>query len=329
MEVADIINQIDILSFISQFCELEEKPDGEYWGLSPLKEENTPSFSVNTEKQRFYDFSSGQGGSVLDFVLAYRHCGFREALQILKDYADISDDDPIRVPVRLQATSVAKRFGRKSRKNPEPRGSPLPDDYMERYERDADKLRVWQDEGITPESMERFQVRYDPVSNRIVYPIRDMSGRIINVGGRTLDPDFKARKLRKYTYFKPLGVLDTIYGFAENREEILRKKEIILFEGAKSVMIADGWGIRNCGAVLTSHLNPQQFRILIRLGVTVVFALDAEVDIRQDGNIMRLLPYTRVEWVRNRRGLLNDKDSPVDQGREVFQTLYRERGRLR
>lgn len=328
MEVADIIDQIDILSYISQFCELEEKPDGEFWGCSPLKDENTPSFSVNTEKQRFYDFSSGQGGTVLDFAIAYHKCGFSKALQLLKDYAKISDDTVL-TSTRLQATSIAKKFGRKRRKNPEPRGSPLPEDYMERYERNPDKLRIWQDEGITPESMERFQVRYDPVSDRLVYPIRDMHGQIINVGGRTLDPDFKAKKLRKYTYFKPLGVLDTIYGFAENREEIMRKKEIILFEGAKSVMLADGWGIRNCGAILTSHLNPQQFRHLIRLGVTVVFALDAEVDIRQDTNIRKLLPYTRVEWVRNRRMLLNDKDSPVDQGCEIFQVLYAERGRLR
>lgn len=329
MEVSEIIDQIDILSYISQFCELEEKADGEFWGLSPLKDENTPSFSVNPEKQLFYDFSSGQGGSVLDFAIAYHGCGFSKALQLLKDYAKISDET-VGTTVRLQATSVAKKFGRKCRKkHPEPRGSPLPEDYMDRYERNPDKLRIWQNEGIAPESMERFQVRYDPVSDRIVYPIRDMTGQIINVGGRTLDPDCKAKKLRKYTYFKPLGVLDTIYGFAENREEILRKKEIILFEGAKSVMMADGWGIRNCGAILTSHLNPQQFRLLIRLGITVVFALDAEVDIRQDANIMRLLPYTRVEWVRNRRGLLHDKDSPVDQGREVFQTLYEERGRLR
>ena len=94
-------------------------------------------------------------------------------------------------------------------------------------------------------------------------------------------------------------------------------------------MIADGWGIKNTGAILTSHLNPYQFKLLIRLGITVVFALDAEVDIRDDVNIKKLLPYVKVEWVRNKRGLLEDKDAPVDKGFEVFQTLYEERGRLR
>ena len=49
-------------------------------------------------------------------------------------------------------------------------------------------------------------------------------------------------------------------------------------------MKADTWGIPNTGAILTSHLNPNQFKILIRLGVRVIFALDAEVDRLQADN---------------------------------------------
>lgn len=329
MEVSDIIERVDILSYISQFCELEARQDGEYWGLSPLKEENTPSFSVNTEKQRFYDFSSGKGGNVLDFVKYYHGCDVREGLRLLKKFANIDDTTEVQVTARLSATSVAKQFRRRQKTERESKSSVLPHDYMDRYERNESKLALWRDEGISQESMDRFLVRYDPFSDRIVYPVRNMRGDIINVCGRTLDPDYKAHKQRKYTYFKPLGTLDTIYGFAENKEEILREKEIILFEGAKSVMIADGWGIKNAGAILTSHLNPAQFKLLIRLGVRVVFALDAEVDIREDANIKKLLPYVNVEWVRNIRNLLDDKDAPVDKGLEVFQTLYNERRRLR
>ena len=60
--------------------------------------------------------------------------------------------------------------------------------------------------------------------------------------------------------------------------------------------------------------NPMRIRI--------VFALDADVDITRDKNIMKLAQYARVEWVKNLGDLLNEKDSPVDQGLEVFQTLY-------
>lgn len=331
MEVSEIIEAVDILEYISQYCELEERQDGEYWGLSPLKDENTPSFSVNQDDQVFYDFSSGVGGNVLEFIIRYHQCNLHSALEILKKYANINEKTTgsTEAPKRLAATKIAKKFKPSPKKEKASKAEILPINYMARYENDWEKLSLWEQEGIEKETMERFQVKYDPFSQRIVYPIRDISGNIINVSGRTIDPDYKEKGQRKYTYFKPLGALDTIYGLAENMPYILEKKEIILFEGAKSVMQADGWGIKNTGAVLTSHLNQNQFRILIKLGVTVVFAFDAEVDIRKDSNIMKLRPYVNVEWVLNRRKLLDDKDSPTDKGEEVFKTLYDERWRLR
>lgn len=329
MDVSEIVDSVDILAYIQQYCDLEERPGGEYWGLSPLKEENTPSFSVSPEMNRYYDFSTGCGGDVLDFICQYHQCSFNRGLKLLKQYANITDDGEEKTSSRLLATSIAKKFRKKETKTKPSKGVVLADDYMDRYDLNWDKLSVWEDEGITRQAMTEFQVRYDPFSDRIVYPIRSMTGKIINVCGRTLDPEFKEKRQRKYTYFHPLGTLDTIYGLWENREAIREKGEVILFEGAKSVMIASGWGIHNTGAILTSHLNPNQFQILIKLGVRIVFALDAEMDIRKDENIRRLIPYARVDWVRNKDGLLEEKDAPVDKGKEVFDRLYSERRRLK
>lgn len=72
MELNDLIKSIDIVEYISQFVELTQKGD-EWWGLSPFKQENTPSFSVRKETGKFYCFSSGLGGSVLSFVMNYNH----------------------------------------------------------------------------------------------------------------------------------------------------------------------------------------------------------------------------------------------------------------
>ncbi|MDB7829207.1 CHC2 zinc finger domain-containing protein [Intestinimonas butyriciproducens] len=329
MEVSEIVDSVDILEYISQFCELTEQADGEYWGLSPLKEENTPSFSVNPDIQRFYDFSSGKGGNVLDFICAYNGCEFKKGLAILKKYANISDNGEGQAATRLLASSIARKFKAPSKRQKESKCIVLPPEYMERFDINEDKLKEWEAEGIRRDALRKFQVRYDPFSDRLVFPIKNVNGEIINVCGRTLDPDYKEKKLRKYTYFKPLGILDTIYGLSDNKDAVLSKKEIILFEGAKSVMLAETWGIHNTGAILTSHLNPYQFQILIKLGVRIVFALDAEIDIREDKNIMKLRPYAPVEWVCNRHGLLAEKDAPVDKGLEVFQQLYDERRRLR
>ena len=122
--------------------------------------------------------------------------------------------------------------------------------------------------------------------------------------------------------------MNVLYNLCDCKEYILKRKEVIIFEGAKSCMKAYSWGYDNCCALLTSHLSEHQFKTLIKLGVSVVFALDAEIDITKDKNIIRLLPYVPVFWIKG-RGLIGDKDSPTDAGEEVFKTLYDGRVRLR
>lgn len=323
MELSELIESVDILEYISQYTEFTEK-NGEYWALSPLKDENTPSFSVRKEENTFYDFSSGVGGSVLTFIRYYNKCGWQEAIEKLKAYAGCKGTLTSRK--KLSATEVAKRFAKPNKAPKTGKGVILQDDYMDRYEKRPDKLAVWEREGISRASLDKFQVFYDDFSNRLVYPIYNIDGKIVNVGGRTLDEDWKAKGLRKYTYFKPWGELNTIYGLHENMDDILKKHEVILFEGCKSVLLADTWGVHNTGAILTSHLNPNQMRILAQLGCRVVFALDKEICIREDHNIKRLKQFVNVEYIWDKDGLLDDKDAPVDKGLQTWRKLYE--GRL-
>lgn len=325
MELSDLLESVDILEYISQFVELEQKGD-EWWGLSCFREEKTPSFSVRTDPPVFYDYSSGIGGNVFTFVRFYNKCSAEEAIEILKSYAGLSGVD-IRPKEKMAATITCKKYRKPKRTEKQSKGTILHDNYMERYENREDKLQAWLDEGISAESLERFAVKYDAFSDRLVYPIRNLAGKIVNIGGRTLDPEWKAKNLRKYTYFFGWGTMDTIYGLYDNLAEILNKREIILFEGCKSVLLADTWGIKNTGAILTSHLNPQQMKILARLGCRVVFALDKEVKVREDHNIQRLRNYVEVEYLWDREDLLDEKDAPVDKGAETFKKLYE--GRLR
>lgn len=323
MEVDDILDQVDILEYISQYCDFEEK-NGEHWALSPFKDEKTPSFSVSTEKQRFYDFSSGVGGNLIHFVRKYNNCGFTEAVNIIKKYANITDDSEREI-TRLECTKIAKRFKRTAPKEKESKSTILPKSYMDRYEFNKDKLQTWENEGIDFDTMRKFDVRYDSFANRIVFPVKNYSGDIINICGRTLDENYKEKGLRKYTYYKPLGTLDTLYGFSDNKQEIINKREVIIFEGAKSVMLAHSWGIYNTCAILTSHLNPQQLIFLIKLGMRVVFALDEDINIEEDININKLKRYVRIEWVKNFDNLLGAKMSPVDAGFDTWSDLYERR----
>lgn len=303
--------------------ELEQRGD-EFWGLSPFKEEKTPSFSVRPSPPCFYDYSSGIGGNVFTFIRYYFDCSTTEAVRKLREYAGCEGDVAYRRE-KLDATKSCMKFALPKRQEKASKGTVLPDDVMQKYEKRQDKLDVWRAEGISDASLEKFQVFYDAFSNRLVYPIRNPSGQIVNIGGRALDPCWKDKKLRKYTYFYPWGTMDTIYGLAENLEAIKQRREIILFEGAKSVLLADSWGIFNTGALLTSHLNPNQMKLLAKLGARAVFALDKDVDVGKDRNIRRLSQYIHIETIADREGLLQEKDAPVDRGEEAFRKLYEKR----
>jgi len=326
VDIESLVHSVDIVDYISQYVDLEEK-GGEFWGLSPFQDEKTPSFSVRRDPPFFYDFSSGSSGNILSFIKLFHRCSGYEAVEKLKEYAGY-DGDVDGMTARLAVTQSIRRFQTdKSEKRAE-KGTVLPPDIMTQYENRPEKLAAWRDEGISEESLRKFDVRYDSFSDRIVYPIRNSGGKIVNIGGRTLDPEWKEKKLRKYTYFYHWGSMDVLYGLWENIEEIRKKREIILFEGAKSVLIADTWGIRNTAAVLTSHLNPSQMKVLATLGCRTVFAFDKEINPAQDKNIKKLGHYVRCEAIRDREDLLGEKDAPVDKGKEVFEKLYAKRIRI-
>lgn len=329
MELSELLESVDIVDYISQFVELEER-GGEYWGISPFTSppEKTPSFSVRRESGSFYDFSSGIAGNLYTFIRFYFKCSRREAFEKLKEYAGYDGQIMVRTE-KMSATKVCQKYSKPKQHQKEVKSKPLPEDIMDRYENRPDKLQIWRDEGISDEVMSRFQVKYDPFSDRIVYPVRNPDGKIVNIGGRALDPEWKEKGQRKYCYFYKFGRIQTLYGLAENMDSIREKHEVILFEGCKSVLKAASWGIQNCAAVLTSHLSADQMKVLAKLGCDVVFALDKEVDVRQDHNIERLKSYVNVFYLKDKDDLLDEKDAPVDKGQEVFQKLYERKLRFR
>lgn len=323
MEIKDLVSQIDIVDYVSQYVDLRSQ-NGEYFGLCPFHNEKTASFSIIPSSSRFYCFGCGASGDVLDFAKAYHHLSTPAAIDHLKQYAGITEGN-------ISPVCSMLRIARKFQQHPTRAATPhtfLSSDIMDRYEDIPEKYAVWIKEGISEAQLKRFGVRYDRFSDRLVFPIRTPDGAIFNVSGRTLDPDFKEKGLRKYTYFYKMGVLDTLYGLYENRDAILKAKEIILFEGAKSVMLASTYGVQNCAAVLTSHLNPFQTKILIELSVKVVFAFDSDIDPRQDSEIQKLMHFVPCEWVRNRDQLLAPKMAPVDAGVAIWKQLYERRERL-
>lgn len=76
--------EISLVNILDKIGTVKKTIKGdEFWYLSPFRKEDIASFKINVSKNLWFDFGSGQGGNVLDFVMSYYRCDLREALNIL------------------------------------------------------------------------------------------------------------------------------------------------------------------------------------------------------------------------------------------------------
>lgn len=79
--------EIDLVDYLSSLGhEAIKVRRNDYWYLSPLRDENTPSFKVNRKINKWYDHGTGQGGNLIDFAILYNHCTVGELLQSLSSH---------------------------------------------------------------------------------------------------------------------------------------------------------------------------------------------------------------------------------------------------
>lgn len=325
MNLQELLEQALLYDYVSQYIELETN-NGEYWGLSPFKEEATPSFSLHPDKNVFKDFSSGKSGNIIDFICLYHNCSLREAILKLKEYMNIKDDVEYIPPPQI-IRELRKFKPKRKNTKADVKHKILDKRLIDSFEhRDID---LWIGEGISKETCNKHNIVYDPYTQSIIIPIYDQKGNLINFCIRTTDPNYKEFGTPKYKYKYELGTLDFFYSWAENFQNIKDKKQVILVEGAKSVMKLEQWGYNNVVAILTSHLNDNQLKILVQNGFDVVVAFDKDANPKEDENIQKLKRFCKVTLALDKWNLLEEKDSPCDKGLETWEKIYSERRMLK
>ena len=93
MEIQNI-KQISITDYLQQQGYAPARVQGiHYWYYSPLRNERTPSFKVNTERNQWYDFGSGEHGDIIDLVCALHRCTISEAIRLLSGAKQVAHQD--------------------------------------------------------------------------------------------------------------------------------------------------------------------------------------------------------------------------------------------
>ena len=93
MEIQNI-KQISITDYLQQQGYAPARVQGiHYWYYSPLRNERTPSFKVNTERNQWYDFGSGEHGDIIDLVCALHRCTISEAISLLSGAKQVAHQE--------------------------------------------------------------------------------------------------------------------------------------------------------------------------------------------------------------------------------------------
>ena len=288
----------------------------------------------------FYCYSSCQGMSIFKFLRNYY-----ETRQIEYDwYQDIYEVARDCSNLRIDGFVVEKYKSLRDRYNIQRKEKELPaypfhvlDCFVHSYPQE------WLDDGITKETMDRFNISYSISQNKIIIPHYDIEGRLVGIRGRALN-EWEVENIGKYApiqvegiwYKHPLSM--NLYGLDVTWQNVRRNGICYLFESEKSVMQLDAFAMENCSAaVCGSNFNKYQLNILMKhcAPSEIVICFDKEEKPGEDKYFNKLYDickkysqYAQFSFIYDREGLLGMKDSPTDRGEEVFKKLLEKRVRV-
>ncbi len=300
-----ILDRVRIQDIVAEHVTLKRR--GVRWvGLCPFHSEKTPSFTVSPERGLFKCFGCGKGGDVFSFVQLRENVSFMEAMRHLADRAGVEfRDTTLRTsaaPGEPSRTDLAKvnawalQFFRSNLLSESPgrsareylHGRGFTDATFERFGlglavdggsslKSAALRAGFSDAMLLAADLMRQDEHgraYETFRSRLMFPIRDATGRIVGFGGRTLIDD-KA----KYLNTRQTALFDkgrNLYGIELAREAIASRRRAIVVEGYTDCMACHQAGFLETVATLGTALTDAHVDLLRRFGEEMVLLFDSD-----------------------------------------------------
>ena len=206
------------------------------------------------------------------------------------------------------------------------------------------RIIEWEQEGIKDEISYQYGICYDPHSNGIVIPHFDKEGQLIGIRERTLIKElekngkYKPAILNGVMYNHPLGF--NLYNLNNSKDNIKNLQKVFIFESEKSCLkYASYFGIENdlSVAICGNSISNYQISLLKDLNVQeIIIALDKQYKTIGDEEWKRWTnkfyqihnkygKYFQISYMFDFDKYLDYKDSPIDEGKDVFISLYQNR----
>ncbi|WP_457595130.1 DNA primase [Hydrogenimonas sp.] len=284
---------IDIVDVVGNYVELK-KNGSNFKGLCPFHDEKTPSFIVSPSRQTFKCFGCGIGGDAIKFLMEFEKLNYPEAIEKLASQYNFT----------LRYTK-GQESGNRERRILETIGRW----YRANLERNEGAKNYLKQRGVSLASIEKFGLGYAPSSEetlaflqrtliplqkaeevgllgsergryyarlieRVIFPIFSPSGMPVGFGGRTLG-NHPAKYINS-PQTKLFNKSRLLYGYHLAKEQIYRKKRLIVVEGYMDVIMLHQAGFQTAVATLGTALTKDHLPLLTKGEPEVIVAYDGD-----------------------------------------------------
>jgi len=294
-KITELRNKLNIIDVIGSYIPLTKKGRN-YFGLCPFHDDHSPSLSVSSEKQIYKCFVCGESGNVFNFVMNYEHISFPEAVNNLaksigmdlginikseknenSKYYEIMD-----IANKYYQNNLLSKEGIKAR------------EYLTNRKLDKETITEFEiglslnkhdgltnlllDKGNSLEELNLIDLSntsHDSFINRIMFPLHNRDGKVIGFSGRIYDNS----DLNKYQNTKETPIFkkgENLFNYHRAKDEIRKKKFVIVMEGFMAVIRSYTVGIKNCIATMGTALTHEQASLIKKLSNTIYLCYDGD-----------------------------------------------------
>ena len=304
-----IFDAARIEEVVGEFVTLKRR-GANMMGLCPFHNEKTPSFTVSPAKGIYKCFGCGKGGNSVNFVMDHEQLSYPEALRWLAKRYHIDIPEVEQSPEQIEAHNereslfVASSFAQKY----------FTENLHNSDEGKAIGLSYFKERGFRPDIIEKFQLGYsfekrsslveaakaagykleimtkaglistndegksyyDRFAGRVMFPIHNVTGRVIAFGGRTLRTD---KKVAKYVNSPETDIYHkskVLYGIYHAKKTIIADDNAFLVEGYTDVISLHQAGIENVVASSGTSLTVEQIRLIRRYTNNITILYDGD-----------------------------------------------------
>lgn len=279
-----------------------------YIANCPFHNEKSPSFTVSPAKGLFKCFGCGVGGDGVNFVMRHEHINYFEALKWVARKYNIEVEE-----VQLTPEQIAQQNERETLYVVTSFAQAQFTKYMlETDEGRSIGLSYFRERGFNQATIDKFALGYSPDNSqflvdlankggydlkyllqtglvkerdgnyfdffrdRVIFPVHNMTGRIIAFGGRTLKADKKIPKYINSPETEIYNKSKTLYGLFQAKRTIIQKDVCYLVEGYTDVISMHQAGIENVVASSGTSLTTDQIRLIKRFSNNITILYDGD-----------------------------------------------------